>query len=61
VPVLRERGPLQRGLEFRVSGRVAYIVGTPARSDAGKRYRITITASNGIGHKATRTVTIRIR
>ena len=61
VPVLRERGSPPPGLEFRASRGVAYIVGTPARRDDGKRYRITITVSNGIGHKATRTVTIRIR
>ena len=39
----------------------ALIIGKPALSETGKRSLITITASNHIGHAATKKVTIRIR
>ncbi|MHB1593921.1 MAG: putative Ig domain-containing protein [Streptosporangiaceae bacterium] len=59
VPRLAERGPLPRGLAFRTEpGGYAAIVGQPFRSDKGKRYLITITASNRIGHPVTRKITI---
>jgi len=62
APVLREHGRLPRGLAFRAGANgTALIVGKPARGDKGKRYVITITASNNIGHAATKKVTIRIR
>jgi large repetitive protein len=62
VPVLREHGLLPRGLAFRAGANgTALIVGKPARSDKGKRYRITIIASNNVGSSATEHVTIRIR
>ena len=62
TPVLREHGPLPRGLAFRPGPNgTALIVGKPALSDKGKRYLITIIASNHIGHAATKNVTIRIR
>jgi large repetitive protein len=62
VPVLRERGLLPRGLAFRAGANgTALIVGKPARSDKGKRYRVTIIASNNVGNAATEHVTIRIR
>ncbi|HEY2640467.1 MAG TPA: putative Ig domain-containing protein [Streptosporangiaceae bacterium] len=62
APVLRESGRLPRGLKFR-AGRngTALIVGTPARGEKGKRFIVTITASNHIGRAATKSVTIRIR
>ncbi len=60
--VLRERGRLPRGLTFRIRHRgLALLIGKPTRSDKGKRYLITITASNHIGHTATKKVTIWIR
>ena len=59
VPRLAERGPLPRGLAFRTEpGGHAAIVGQPFRSDQGRRYVITITASNRIGHPASRKITI---
>jgi DNA-binding beta-propeller fold protein YncE len=62
APVLREHGRLPRGLAFRARPNgTALIVGKPALGDQGKRYRITVTASNHVGHAATKTVTIRIR
>jgi len=62
APVLHERGLLPRGLAFRArTNGVAFIVGTPARSDKGKRYSITIVARNHIGNANTKIVTIRIR
>ena len=62
APVLSEHGRIPRGLSFRAgSDGTALIVGKPARGDKGKRYAITITASNHIGHAATKKVTIRIR
>jgi len=62
APAVREHGRLPRGLAFRAGadGR-AFIVGKPASGDKGKRYRVTITASNNIGSVATEHVTIRIR
>jgi DNA-binding beta-propeller fold protein YncE len=61
-PVLQEHGQLPRGLVFRARGNgKALLVGTPARSDTGKRYRVTIVASNHVGRPATRSITIRIR
>jgi large repetitive protein len=61
-PVLRERGRLPRGLAFRSgTNGTALIVGKPARGDKGKRYLISIIASNGIGRAATKHITIRIR
>jgi large repetitive protein len=60
--VLREHGRLPRGLAFRAGATgTALIIGKPAKGDKGKRYVITITASNHIGHAATKKVTIRIR
>ncbi|HTZ92596.1 MAG TPA: putative Ig domain-containing protein [Streptosporangiaceae bacterium] len=62
APVLSEHGSLPRGLTFRAGADgTALIVGKPARSDRGKRYRITIIASNHVGPAATKHVTIRIR
>ena len=62
APELREHGRLPRGLSFRAGADgTALIIGKPARGDMGKRYVITITASNHIGHAATKKVTIRIR
>jgi large repetitive protein len=62
APVLREKGLLPRGLVFRAGADgAARIVGKAARGDKGKRYRITITARNGIGAVAIKHVTIRIR
>ena len=62
APALSERGRLPRGLSFRAGADgTALITGKPARGDKGKRYVITITASNHIGHAATKKVTIRIR
>jgi large repetitive protein len=62
APALHEHGLLPRGLVFRAEPNgSALIIGTPARGNKGKRFRITIVASNAIGHPATETVTIRIR
>lgn len=62
TPVLRESGRLPRGLSFRPDDNgTALIVGKPARSDKGKHFAITITASNHVGRTATRRVTIWIR
>jgi hypothetical protein len=62
TPVLREHGLLPRGLALRTRPYgTALLVGKPARSDKGKHYLITITASNHIGHAATKKVTIWIR
>jgi len=62
APVLSEHGRLPRGLTFRAGANgTALIIGKPVRGDKGKRYRITITASNHIGHAASQGVTIRIR
>ncbi len=61
APVLRERGLLPRGLAFRAGPNgTALIVGKPATSDKGKRYLITIIASNHIGRAAAKKLTIRI-
>lgn len=62
LPVLSEHGLLPRGLAFEVlpEGQ-AFIVGKPALRDKGKRYLITITASNHIGQPVTKNVTIRIK
>ncbi len=62
APVLREHGLLPRGLAFRARPNgTARTLGKPAISDKGKRYLITIIASNHIGHAAAKHVTIRIR
>ncbi|MHB1430861.1 MAG: putative Ig domain-containing protein [Streptosporangiaceae bacterium] len=59
VPRLAEHGTLPRGLAFRTEpGGYAVITGQPFRSDRGKRYLITITASNRIGHPAVKKITI---
>ena len=59
VPRLAEHGTLPRGLAFRTEpGGYAVITGQPFRSDRGKRYLITITASNRIGRPVARKITI---
>jgi large repetitive protein len=61
APVVSEQGMLPRGLVFqRGPNGTAIISGKPASSAAGKRYVITIIASNHIGHAATKQVTISI-
>jgi sugar lactone lactonase YvrE len=60
VPALSKSGNLPKGLKIKINTGSAVISGTPPASDKGKTYKIKITASNGIGRKATQTLTITI-
>jgi hypothetical protein len=60
VPALTEAGSLPKGLKIKINMGSAVISGTPPAPDKGKTYKIKITASNGIGKKATQTLTITI-
>lgn len=60
APALTESGNLPKGLKIKITTGSAVISGTPPAPDKGKTYKIKITASNGIGKKATQTLTITI-
>ena len=60
VPALTESGNLPKGLKIKTGTGSAVISGTPPALDKGKTYKIKITAANGIGRKATQTLTITI-
>ncbi len=59
-PSLKESGKLPKGLRFGVVGGRAFVTGTPAKAGAGHTFKITITASNGVGRSARQTLTIKI-
>lgn len=61
TPTLKVSGQLPEGLRIRVrGGGRAFVSGTPAAADAGHTFKITITASNGIGKPVAQTLTIKI-
>ncbi len=61
TPTLTEKGKLPKGLSFHAAKNgTATVSGTPAAADAGHTTKVTITAANGVGKKATQTLTIKI-
>ena len=61
TPTLTEKGNLPKGLKFSAAKNgTATISGTPATADKGHTTKITITATNGVGKKATQTFSIKI-
>jgi hypothetical protein len=60
IPTLKVAGKMPSGLRIRVRTSKAFIKGKPAAADAGHTYKITITASNGVGKPVSQTLTIKI-
>lgn len=58
---LSERGKLPTGITFRArSNGTAVLSGRARRADVGKRFKITLLASNGVGRTARQTFTLKI-
>jgi hypothetical protein len=61
VPRLTESGKLPTGITFRPHRNgTATLTGTATRSAKGHKFKIVITASNGVGPAARQTLTIRV-
>jgi DNA-binding beta-propeller fold protein YncE len=60
TPSLKESGKLPKGLTIKSGTGTATIAGTPAAADKGHTYKLTITATNGVGKPATQTLTLKI-
>jgi DNA-binding beta-propeller fold protein YncE len=60
-PAFRVTGRLPRGFTVRSNGNgTATLTGDPVRSEIGKRFTVTITASNGVGRPVTDKLTIEV-
>jgi DNA-binding beta-propeller fold protein YncE len=60
TPAIKISGKLPQGLKLRTSAGSAVLSGTPATTDKGRTYKLTVTAKNGITRPATQTLTIKI-
>ncbi|HXS63962.1 MAG TPA: putative Ig domain-containing protein [Streptosporangiaceae bacterium] len=66
APSLKESGKLPKGLKLTFGKKgtatagTAVLSGTPAASDKGHTFKVTITATNGVGKPATQPLTLKI-
>ncbi len=60
TPVITERGPLPRGMSFKLTARGAQLSGRVSQDVAGT-YRVMVSASTGLGAPAVQTIVITVR
>ena len=59
---LSEHGKLPKGVSFKAAANgTAVLSGHPPRADKGKKFKITLQASNNVGNTARQTFTLKIR